>query len=344
MAQASEQPIYVSEMKVEYQDWQPRINSSCSLRAVLGIDITTEAAGLVRSVYFKPGAAVNANELLVELNIDSEKAQLASLEANYDLAKITYERDKAQYEANAVSKAILDADFANLKSYEAQVAEQKAVIAKKLISAPFAGRLGISLVYPGQYVNPGDGVVTLQSLDPIFVDFFVPQQSMNRVELGKDLALTTDAYPGKVFTGKITTINPKVDPKTRNIEIEATLENPEHLLLPGMFGNVTVNVGKQEKFLTLPQNAITYNPYGDIVYLVQEGKKKIKGKNVLTVQQTFVVVGEKRGDQVAILSGIKAGDRIVTGGQMKLKNGTIVEINNKVTPSFDANPKLENEH
>ena len=168
----------------------------------------------------------------------------------------------------------LDADFANLKSYEAQVAEQKAVIAKKLISAPFAGRLGISLVYPGQYVNPGDGVVTLQSLDPIFVDFFVPQQSMNRVELGKNLALTTDAYPGKVFTGKITTINPKVDPKTRNIEIEATLENPEHLLLPGMFGNVTVNVGKQEKFLTLPQNAITYNPYGDIVYLVQEGKKK----------------------------------------------------------------------
>lgn len=337
MAQAADHPVTVSEMKVAYQEWQPSIKASGSSRAILGVDVTTEIAGLVRNIYFIPGAEVEANELLIALNTDTERAQLASLEATLELAKITYERDKAQYEASAVSKATLDTDFANLKSNEAQVEEQKSVIAKKTIRAPFAGRLGISAVNPGQYVNPGDKVVTLQSLDPIYVDFFVPQQAMNKIELGSMVELTTDTYPGKKFTGKITTINPKVDSKTRNIEIEATLANPEHTLLPGMFANVEVKVEKPKKYLTLPQNAITYNPYGDLVYLIKEDTKKKNGKKLLTVQQTFVVLGERRGNQVAIVSGINEGDRVVTSGQMKLKNGSIITINNKITPNFDAN-------
>jgi len=330
-------------MQAEYQDWMPRIKASGSLRAVLGVDVTSEIAGLVRTVYFKPGSEVTMNDLLVELNIDSEKAQLASLEATLELSKITYERDKAQFEANAVSKATLDTDFANLKSNEAQVEEQKAVIAKKIIRAPFSGRLGISLVYPGQYVNPGDKLVTLQSLDPIYVDFYVPQQSINEMAVGKEVTLSTDTYPGKTFKGKITTVNPKVEEKTRNVEVEATIENPEHTLFPGMFGTVEVNTGAPNKYLTLPQTAITYNPYGDIVYIIEENHQKSNKNSKLTVKQTFVKTGEIRGDQVAIISGIKQGDKVVTSGQMKLKNGSTVVINNKVVPSFEVNPNPADE-
>lgn len=340
---SAEPAVTVSAMSAQYQDWMPRLKASGSLRAVLGVDVTTEIAGLVRTVDFKPGSEVLMNDLLVELNIDSEKAQLASLEATLELSKITYDRDKAQFEAQAVSKATLDTDAANLKSNGAQVDEQKAVIAKKIIRAPFSGRLGISLVYPGQYVNPGDKIVTLQSLDPIYVDFYVPQQSINDVAVGREVILSTDTYPGKTFKGIITTVNPKVDDKTRNVEVEATIENPEHTLFPGMFGNVEVNTGSPKKFLTLPQTAITYNPYGDIIYIIEEDKQKNKKGSKLSVKQTFVKVGEVRGDQVAIISGINEGDRVVTSGQMKLKNGSTILINNNVVPSFEANPNPPDE-
>lgn len=360
---ASQQPATVSAMKVQYQEWLPEYKAAGSLRAVQGVNVTTEIAGLVRNIYFKPGSTVAKDDLLLELNSDTEKAQLASLEANYDLAKITYERDQELYSKGATPKATLDASNAQMLSAAAQVEQQKTIIAKKHITAPFAGRLGINLVNLGQYLNPGDQIVTLQSLDPIYVDFYLPQQYIHRIKLDSTVTLTTNTFPNKEFYGTITTISPQVDSKTRNVQVEATIQNPEYLLYPGTFGNVTVSIGTTEKFLTLPQSAIVYNPYGDIVFIVLDEdtaagkndsknmnkttkKKKTKGKNqeeIKVVKQVFVQTGERRGDQVAIKQGLKEGDVVVTTGQMKLKNGSRVIINNTVQPGFEPSLNLEEE-
>lgn len=330
--------VNVSAMKAEYQTWQPKIQASGSVRAVRGISVASEIAGIIRAIHFVPGAFVKKNDILVELNADAEIAQLHSLQAIAALSKITYDRDKQQFKANAVSQSTLDADDADLKNKQAQIASQEAIIAKKTIRAPFDGRLGISLVNPGQYVKPGDNLVTLQALDNVYVDFFLPQKYLKQISTGLTVSFSTDAYPHQPFIGKITTINPVVDLKTRNIEVEATLANAQSTLLPGMFGTVEVNTGTQQRFLTLPQTAITFNPYGEIVYIVQETEKDKKGKTTSIAKQTFVKVGETRGDQIAILEGIKEGDMIVTSGQLKLKNGTPIVINNSVVPSNNPAP------
>jgi membrane fusion protein (multidrug efflux system) len=303
------------------------------------VDVTTEIGGLVREVRFKSGDEVKAGQVLVQLNADADVGLLRSLEAAAELARIVYERDKEQFAIQAVSKAVLDGDAADLKSKEAQVAQQAAVVEKKTIRAMFEGRLGINAVNLGQYVNPGDKIVTLQSLDPIFVDFFLPQQNLSRLKIGLTVTVTTDAIPGRTFEGRINAINPKVDPDTRNLQIEATIANAKHELLPGMYATVTVQSGGVQQYLTLPQTSVTFNPYGESVYVIEEGGKGADGKPVLTARQTFVTVGETRGDQVAILKGIKPGDLVATSGQLKLKNGSAVVINNTVQPSNDPAPK-----
>jgi len=336
--------ISVSAMRVDYSPWQPQITASGSLRAIRGVNVTTELAGLVATIYFTPGAFVEQDTVLVQLNANSDTALLHSLEANAELAKITYYRDKAQYRAQAVSKQTLDADAANLKSLLAQVAQQAATVAKKTIRAPFKGRLGISTINPGQYLNPGDSVVMLQTLDPIYADFYVPQQALAQVKVGQVVSVTSDTYPNKSFKGKITTINPAVDASTRNVMVEATIDNSQYELAPGMFAAVTVEVGTAERFLTLPQTAISFNPYGELVYVIKEGTADKNKQPVLTVTQKFVETGETRGDQVTILNGLKEGDRVVTSGQLKLKNGSRVAINNKVVPSDNPQPRAPNEH
>jgi membrane fusion protein (multidrug efflux system) len=218
------------------------------------------------------------------------------------------------------------------------VAQQKAVVEKKTIRAMFDGRLGINAVNLGQYVNPGDKIVTLQSLDPIYVDFSLPQQNLSRMKIGQTVTVTTDAIPGREFEGKITAISPKVDPDTRNVQVEATIANGKHELLPGMYASVTVKSGAVQEYLTLPQTAVTYNPYGESVYVIEEGGKGADGKPVLIAKQTFVTIGETRGDQVAILKGVKPGDMVATSGQLKLKNGSTVVINNTVQPSNEPAP------
>lgn len=336
--------VTVSTMRVGYAMWQPKIRASGSVRAIRGVNITTELAGMVQSIYFTPGAFVKAGDVLVQLNAAAEIGTLHSLEANAALAQITYDRDKKQYAAQAISKQTLDADAENLKSLRAQVVEQTATVAKKTIRAPFTGRLGISAVNPGQYLNAGDKVVSLQMFDPIYVDFYVPQQELPRINVGQVVAITTDSFPGKIFSGKITTLDPAVDVATRNIEIEATLSNPKSELTPGMFATVDVDVGKAEKFLTLPQSAITFNPYGEVVYVVKEKKEDKDEAPKFIANQVFVVTGEARGDQITILKGIKDGDTIVTSGQLKLRNGVQVTINNTVMPSDNAAPVVSNEH
>lgn len=341
MSQSAAPAISVSTMTAKSQLWQQNIKASGSLRAVQGVDITTEIAGLIRNILFTPGAIVKENTLVVELNTDTEVAQLHALEAAAQIAKITFDRDKAQQAIKAVSQQTLDNDAATLKSAIAQVDQQKALIAKKLIKAPFSGKLGISHVNLGQYLNAGDMVVTLQKLDPIYVDFYVPQQELTHLAIGQPITLTTDTFPGTKFNGKITTIDPRIDPNTRNIEVEATLSNPKQLLLPGMFGNVEVNIGQDQRFITLPQTAISFNPYGEIIYIVKQTKNK-EGKPIFNAQQTFVVTGKTRGDQIAVLKGLKEGDIVVVSGQLKLKNGSEITINNSVMPSNNPAPQVVN--
>ncbi|OHE16419.1 MAG: efflux transporter periplasmic adaptor subunit [Syntrophobacterales bacterium GWC2_56_13] len=339
MATQKMPPVTVTAVKAGVQTWQPQLQAVGSLRAVRGVDVTSEIAGLVRSVQFRPGEEVKEGQILVQLNADADIAQLRSLEAAAGLAQIVYDRDKKQYAVQAVSQATLDADAADLKSKQAQVAQQAAIVEKKTIHAPFAGRLGISTVNPGQYVNPGDRIVTLQSLDTLYLDFYLPQQELSQISRGQPVAATTDTYPGRTFSGLITTINPKVETDSRNVQVEATFFNPRHELLPGMFASVRVRVGAAQRYLTLPQTAVSYNPYGETVYIIEGSGKGPDGKPILTVRQTFATVGSTRGDQIAILSGIKAGDMVVTSGQLKLKTGSAVIVNNQVQPSNDAAPK-----
>jgi membrane fusion protein (multidrug efflux system) len=351
MASAPVPPATVSTLKVDYQQWQPQLSAVGTLRAVRGVDVTSEIAGLVRSVEFKSGDEVKAGQVLIQLNSESDVALQRSLEAAAELAGTVYDRDKAQFDAQVISKAQLDNDAADLKSKKAQVAQQVAIVEKKTIRAPFAGKLGISTVNPGQYINPGDALVTLQTIDPIYVDFFLPQQQLPMIALGQQVALTADAYKDVSFNGKISAFNPKIDINTRNLQVEATISNPKRLLLPGMFATVKINSGAEQRYLTLPQTAITYNPYGDTVFTVKQSENKIgeksekpepaKGggaKPSLIAQEVFVTTGPTRGDQVAILKGVEPGMEVVTSGQSKLKNGTPIIINNTVQPGNNPNP------
>lgn len=316
-----------------YSDWQPEVTAVASVRAVHGVNITTELAGLVRSVDFHSGDDAKAGQLLVQLNSDADVATLHQLEAAAELAATVYDRDKEQYDAQAISKAQLDSDAADLKNKRAAAASQAATVAKKSLRAPFAGRLGITTVMPGQYLNTGDKVVSLSALDPVYVDFNLPQEQLAVVHDGLTVRVSSDAFPKQTFTGKITAIDPAIDPTSRNFMAEATVDNPQHLLMPGMFAKVAVLAGAEQHYLTLPQTAITYNPYGSTVFLAV---KDASGK--LTAQQTFVTTGSTRGDQVAVLTGIKDGDDVVTTGQMKLKNGVPLDISTAAEPADAPNP------
>jgi membrane fusion protein, multidrug efflux system len=245
-----------------------------------------------------------------------------------------YARDKIQFDAQAISQAQLDADAADLKNKQAQAAAQAALVQKKVLRAPFDGRLGITTVNPGQYLNTGDKVVTLQELDPVYVDFRLPQEQLAQVQTGLTAQLAVDALPNQAFSGKITAIDPLVDSGSRNFQAEATIANAERRLLPGMFVRVAVLAGGAQRYLTLPQTAITFNPYGSTVFLAL---KQAAGKPPVA-QQTFVTTGATRGDQVAILKGVKEGDVVVTSGQLKLKNGTPLTISTVAEPSDAANP------
>ncbi len=334
----------ITAAPAEYAAWQPALAAVGSLRAVRGVDITTEVAGLVRPIRFRSGDDVEAGQVLVELNADTDRAQLNALEAAADLASVVYGRDRAQIAVQAISKSQIDADEADLKSKRAQVAAQAAVVAKKTLRAPFAGRLGITTLNPGQYLNPGDKVVTLQRLDPIYVDFRLPQEEFARLTKGETVQVRSDAYPGERFTGKVTAIDPRVDAASRNFQVEALIDNPHHYLVPGMFARVSVSSGAERRYLTLPQTAVSYNPYGATVFVVKNrGAGAGSGAPGLSVEQQFVTLGPKRGDQVAVLRGIAAGDLVVTSGQMKLKNGTPVVIDNSVVPANDEHPSPQEE-
>ena len=331
-------PQTVSTAKAQFTEWQGELQAVGTLRAVRGADMAPEVSGLITAIHFQSGQEVAEGAPLVQLNNESDVARLQSLMAAVELAEANYDRDQKQLAIQAVSQAVVDADAATLKSAKAQVAEQRALVAKKLVRAPFAGRLGIRAVDVGQYVNAGTKLVTLQALDPVYVDFNAPQKSLGRIALGQKIVLKTDAFQGQQFPGEVSSIDPKVDPATRNMQVRATVRNPKRSLLPGMFATVVLASGGPQRFLTLPQTAVSYNPYGDTVFVVEESKGKDE-KVALVAQQKFVTTGEARGDQVAILSGIKEGDTVVTAGQIKLRSGFPVIVNNSIQPTNEQAPQ-----
>jgi membrane fusion protein (multidrug efflux system) len=338
MSAMPQPPQTVSTVTAAMQEWQPQIEAVGSLRAVNGADLAFEVSGIVKELHFKSGDDVAAGDILLTLRADDDIAKLEALKATAALSEIVNQRDQEQFKIKAVSQATLDADAANLKNAKAQVAEQQAVVAKKTLRAPFAGHLGVRVVDIGQYISAGTAVVTLQALDPIYADFFLPQQALNQIRLEQAVTIKIDTYPNGDFTGTITAINPKVDPATRNVQVRATLKNPDRQLLPGMYASVNVAAGDKQRYLTLPQTAVTYNPYGETVYLVDDKGQDPQGRPQLIARQVFVTAGLKRGDQVAILSGVEDGQTVVAAGQMKLRNGSPLLIDNTIRPTADANP------
>ena len=333
-------PQSVSTMVAKADVWQPKLTSVGSVRAYRGVDLSTEIGGLVVNVPVQSGVDVKEGDLLVKLNDASDVAQLNSLKALAELAKVINERDRQQLAIQAISKNTYDTSKADAKSKQAQVEAQTALVAKKNIKAPFSGRVGIVTINPGQYINPGDKLMTLQTLDPIFIDFNLPQSDAANIQVGQSITVTTDAFKNATFVGKITAVSPKVDTNTRNLQIEAQIDNPDKKVLPGMFANVNIDVGSQLSLITVPQTAVTYNPYGATVFISKDSAKKDKeGKTIFEAQQVFVTTGQTRGDQVSILKGLEEGVTVVTSGQLKLKNGSPLNINNTVQPTNLPDPK-----
>lgn len=334
----------VSTTRAQTQEWREQLSAIGSLHATRGADLATDVAGVIEAIHFESGADVKQGTLLAELRAGDDIGKLESLRANAQLAKLNYERARSQFEAQAVSKADFENAEASLKSAEAQVAEQQAIVDKKRIRAPFAGHLGIRNVDPGQYVGAGAQIVTLQTLDPIYVDFSLPQQNLAQLRVGQRVAAKSDTYADSSFSGVISAIDPKVDVDTRNVQVRATLQNPQRKLLPGMFVNVSIDIGKPAQYITLPLTALSYNPYGTTAYAIVKNADTAKSDDEkaktdsLVAKQIFVTTGPTRGDQVAILKGIAVGDEIVTSGQLKIKHNSPVQINNAVLPSNDQDP------
>lgn len=328
----------VSTVRAQRTSWQGELRSVGSLHAVQGADLSAEIAGLVTKITFSAGQDVHKGALLVQLRDDSDRAQLAALRASAELAKLTYMRDAALIKSNAISQTEYDTALANMKNSRAQADAQAATVEKKAIRALYDGRVGIRQVDVGQYVNAGQVLVTLQQLDPIYVDFQVQEQQLSQLSVGDKVGLTTDAVAGTTFIGEIVAFDPKIDPDTRNVHVRAMIANPAKKLLPGMFATVLTNVGRPSQRVTLPLTALTFSPYGDTVYVVAKDGKDDDGKDKLIAQQRFVTIGETRGDQVAILSGITPKDTVITTGQLKLKNGALIKTNNGVSLPNDPAP------
>jgi membrane fusion protein (multidrug efflux system) len=336
-------PQTVSTAVATSTSWQAHSETVGSVRALRGADMAAQAAGVVESIPFESGNEVPAGAVLLRLRLNDDGAKLEQLQAAAVLAEQTYKRDQEQFAAQAISQAQLDTDAAALKSARAQVAAQQALIDEKIVRAPFAGRLGIRQVDEGQYLSAGTTIVTLQALDPIVIDFYVPQQTLAHLKPGQPVGATVDAYPGSHFDGNITSINSKVDTASRNVQVRASFHNADHRMVPGMYATVSVDNGAPQAQITVPQSAITYNPYGNTIFVVATSPSTNGSPTKQIAQQRFVQVGATRGDQVAVTKGLEAGEVVVIAGQLKIHNGSPVAVNNSATPTNDAAPTPPNE-
>jgi membrane fusion protein (multidrug efflux system) len=321
------------------QTWESLLPAVGSLAAVQGVTVTAELTGKVVQIAFTPGSRVKAGDMLVKQDTSSEEAQLRSAEAAAALAKLNLERLGKLLAERTIAQSQYDSAEAGYKQAVAQADNIRASIAKKTIRAPFAGRLGIRLVNLGQVINEGEAIVSLQSLDPIYVNFSLPQQQLSSIKAGLAIRVTTDALPGEVVEGKITAINPQVDAATRNIRIQATVANAEERLRPGMYVSVAVVLPGREQVLAVPATAVLYAPYSDSVFIVEDLPDPDPGRPVKVVRQQLAQLGEKHGDFVAVRSGLKEGDTVVSTGVFKLRNGQTVTVDNSLSPEFKLKPK-----
>lgn len=333
-------PEAVTSIVAQREQWSASMGVIGTMEAVHGVTVSADLPGVVEKILFESGESVHAGDVLVVLDTRQERAQLASLEAQSELARVNFGRQKQLVDAGVISRTEFDQATAQQKTTEANVAEIRATIERKTIRAPFSGTLGIRKVNLGQYLSAGSAVVPLQSLNPIYVDFGIPQQSARQVRVGGNLHVTSEDIAGHVFNGKVTALDSVVDETTRNIQVQATLANPEGKLRPGMFVQVDVGLGASRSVITLPASAINYAPYGNSVFVITDLKDP-KGKTYRGVRQQFVKVEGSRGDQVAVISGVNPGDEVVTSGVFKLRNGAAVTVNNKVQPGNNPAPKPE---
>ncbi|MEH2485046.1 efflux RND transporter periplasmic adaptor subunit [Bradyrhizobium sp. AZCC 2230] len=336
MASLADPPQTVSTTAAQVSDWQSSLTAIGTFRAVNGADLSLQQAGIVDGIHFESGKDIAAGDTLLDLRMEDDVAKLQSLQATADGFGITLRRDQGQLKINAVSQATVDSDVVNERNALALVAQQRALVEQKTLRAPFAGRLGVRQVDVGQYLTAGTTIVTLQALDRLFVDFTLPQQAIDQVKVGQTVVARVDAFPDLSFKGVVQAFNSKVDQTSRNIQVRALFDNSDRKLLPGMFARIDVRVGPPTSYLTLPQTAIVYNTYGESVFLAV--KSDAPGKQGLVARQTFVKTGATRGDQVAVVSGLDRGATVVTAGQVKLRNGTLLKLDNSVPVTNDPNP------
>ena len=332
-------PEVVTVTQVRPDSWESLVSAVGSLEAVQGVVVTAEMSGRVVAIPFEPGTRVKAGDLLVQQDISAETAQLRAAEAAVTLASINYERSVKMLSEKVVARSNFDNADAQLKQAQAEVENIRAVIAKKTIRAPFSGRLGIRLVNVGQILKEGVAIVSLQAMDPIFVNFLVPQQQLAHIRSGLEVRVSSDALPGAIVQGKITAINPDVDTATRNIRIQATVANPDEALHPGMYVSVSVVQPVLNEVLILPVTAVLYAPYSDSIFIVESQKDAGGSTDGKVVRQQFVRLGEKRGDFIAVTSGVTADDNVVSTGVFKLRNGQEVVIDNTLQPEFKLAPQ-----
>ena len=334
----AEPPESVSSALVREETWQGTLTAIGSVMAVQGVTVSPEIPGIILEISFESGAVVSQGDLLVRLDTSLEEAQLRALQAQEELARLNLTRERTLRDQNMVSQAELDAAEATLKQTQGNADAVRATIQKKTIRAPFAGRLGIRLVNLGQYIDTGKPIVSLQSLTPIYADFSMPQQELARLKTGMRVRVTTDTYPDRQFEGTLSAINPDLDAQTRSVGLQATFGNAEQLLRPGMFARVEVLLPEEQPVLVIPATAVLSAPYGDSVYVIESKMGKDSGKPELAVRQQFIRTGRAQGDFVSVESGLKPGERIVSAGIFKLRNGMSVIENNELSPKNDLAP------
>lgn len=332
-------PTTVTSSPVEKGDWQPTLTAVGSITAVQGAIISAELPGTVSEINFQSGTTVKKGDVLIKLDASAEQAQLRSAQADAELAKADFERAKDLANRKVISAAELDAASSKYTQKQAAAENIQSIIDKKEIRAPFDGAAGIRTVNPGQMVNAGHPLVSLQALDRVFVDFALPQQQLAEVKSDLAVKVTTDAIPGREFDGKLTAINSSVDPVTRNVALQATVENADHALRPGMFGRVKVFLPQSNPTLFIPATAVSYAPYGNSVFIIDKKHDDKTSKDSLVLRQQFIRTGETRGDFVAVTEGLKEGDLVVSVGVFKLRNGMDVVVDNTLQPKSEMDPK-----
>ncbi len=320
-------PATVAVSTARKELWQPYLSAVGSLAAVSGIEVTSEVAGQISAIHFESGQTVEAGDLLVQLDDRTDQARLKGLVAEQRLARLRFKRLARLVKDKTASQSDYDEALATLDNATAQVAAQQTLIDKKRVRAPFAGRLGIRQVDLGEYLPPGAPIVPLEALDPIYADFSLPERELAQVAVGQTVKVRVQPFPDQTFTGRITAIDPGVDTGTRSLRLRATLPNRDEKLRPGLFAEVKLVLGRKNEVLTVPRTAVTYNPYGDSVFVVKEDN------DTLTVQRRQVATGEARGERVTVRSGLQMGERIVSAGQVKLRNGQTVVVDNRPAPS-----------